>query len=482
MKRPRLPAVGGYFVATAAVSATSFFAVPLIVRAVGQSEFGRWALLEPLAALLAPCSTLGVTFGIIKQISHDGAAPLPTLRGLVLRVAPFVAVGSAIGFAIARRLSFNTEAALCFALLVFAEALIALLLATFRASGRVLGYGATGVTRGALFLVALALSVWLVPVVHDVFSLVVWRLLAATVAWSVGQAVVRVLRDRAFLAPERRGERIRFRDAVSYGAPILIASVLGLIIEFGDRFVLAAHVSFADIGQYVVHVKVAAILDALLVQPFALWWPTARFEHQRDADGGNRFFAETASLTLAVLLLSGGMLWLLAPAVLPWFAPGVALRSDVLLLLVLALVLRAIATPLNVGGLTPGHTHWNAIGVLAGSVVNLVLCFLLIPPYGILGAAWATIIGYLAYAFGLGIISQRIRHVPFAYSKMAALFAMTIAGCTALARWHLLPSRPQALLSACVFAAVFVILVRVLLGPLLSRFAWRAREVVASAD
>ena len=481
MRVVRLPRVGGYLVATAAVSVTNFFAVPLLVRALGAREFGRWSLLEPVAALLAPIATLGLAFGLIKQISHDGAPPMRTLVAMLRRVSPFLVLGGLVGSAIAVVMAFTGATAVAFGLLICAEAVLAIVLAAFRASSRIFAYGATGIARGVSLLAVLVIAASTGQLVTDAGDVIVWRLLAVLFACGIGYASIRLLRDVDFLAPGSRTDA-RFDDAIRYGAPILIASLLGLVIEFADRFILAAYVPLDEIGRYVVHIKVAAFLDPLLVQPFALWWPTARFERERDVDRGDVFFSRTASLFLAALLACGGSLWLGAPAFFAWYAPGVGLELSLLLPLILSIVFRAVATPLNVGGVTPGMTHWNAIGVLFGSLINVILCLALIPSFGVVGAAWATLAGYVVYATGLNMISQRIRRIPFAYGRMPLLLLAALVECALLSRWNALSATPQSLLRAAAFALVFLITARLVLGGSLRPELRGPRETLQAAS
>ena len=66
---------GGYALASAVMAATAFFTVPFLVRLLGQSEFGRWAIVEALLVAGAPLALLGTNWGVLKQIAHDHLDP-----------------------------------------------------------------------------------------------------------------------------------------------------------------------------------------------------------------------------------------------------------------------------------------------------------------------------------------------------------------------------------------------------------------------
>ncbi len=72
--------------------------------------------------------------------------------------------------------------------------------------------------------------------------------------------------------------------------------------------------------------------------------------------------------------------------------------------------------------------------------VNILLSFILIPKYGIMGAAWATLVAYFVRSLLTFIISQRVFHVPYLYIKMARsflVFGILLFVGTHLPEWHM---------------------------------------------
>ena len=71
-------------------------------------------------------------------------------------------------------------------------------------------------------------------------------------------------------------------------------------------------------------------------------------------------------------------------------------------------------------------------GIAAAAVVlNLVLNFVLIPWYGMLGAAWATLLAQFAHVLLTLRYSQRAYGVPFEWGRMAAALAWFAAALAA---------------------------------------------------
>jgi O-antigen/teichoic acid export membrane protein len=64
---------------------------------------------------------------------------------------------------------------------------------------------------------------------------------------------------------------------------------------------------------------------------------------------------------------------------------------------------------------------------VAGAVVNLVLNLLLIPGYGMRGAAAATVAAYAVLAIGMALLAQRLYPVPYEWKRLAVATGAGIA-------------------------------------------------------
>jgi len=64
-----------------------------------------------------------------------------------------------------------------------------------------------------------------------------------------------------------------------------------------------------------------------------------------------------------------------------------------------------------------------------GAAVNIVVNVLLIPVWGIMGAAYATLAAYIAMAAGLYIVTQRFYRIEYEFAKLSKIFfAILIVG------------------------------------------------------
>jgi O-antigen/teichoic acid export membrane protein len=71
--------------------------------------------------------------------------------------------------------------------------------------------------------------------------------------------------------------------------------------------------------------------------------------------------------------------------------------------------------------------------------LNIALNFVLIPRFGMMGAAWATLVGYAVMIILTLAISQRVYHIPYQYGRIAKVI---LAACILAAFGGIVPAAP----------------------------------------
>jgi O-antigen/teichoic acid export membrane protein len=175
-------------------------------------------------------------------------------------------------------------------------------------------------------------------------------------------------------------------------------------------------------------VRVASAM-VLLLTAFRMAWPAFAYSI-RDEQEARRTYAfvltyltvVTAWVALALTLLSPWLVDLLA-------ADQFAESSEVVGPLAFSTVAYAAYVVIAIGVGRARRTQFNWVVTGAAAVVNVALNLALIPPYGMIGAAIATVAAYTTMAIGMAWWSQRIYPVPYQWRRVvtAALGAVTLA-------------------------------------------------------
>lgn len=436
MLNSRQGQIACYAAATLTQAGVGVVIIPLLARALERSTFGQWALLEPALLVAVQLGLFGADYGAVKLVGHDGRSPTQAFRLLTPAVLLTSAVAALLGAAAcAWWNSIHLGAWVAFA--VMCEALYLLGLATLRGANRAGSFAiAVGAKSGVLVCFGTSAAFFGRPELTTVANVVALYGIASccglgTVCFNLWPRHTHAPAGTPTVTPEVTPQtgRQAWRTCLQYGAPMLAAGLVGNVVTSGDRYVLGFNLGVQEVATYAVLVKLANLLN-LVANPVNLWFPAARFRHAQDADRGQAFFSATADLAAFGYVGIGALMWLLIPYILPWFAPGFSWLATVGALLVATAVLRSLTPPLNVGLLAVGKTHWNFVIAATAAALQLTLLFLLVPHWGLVGAALSTLLTQAAATAMEHLGSQRTHPLHWPYPRM---FGFALGG--ALLAW-----------------------------------------------
>jgi O-antigen/teichoic acid export membrane protein len=223
---------------------------------------------------------------------------------------------------------------------------------------------------------------------------------------------------------------LELRRMARYGGPLIPATFALWGLAFLDRIMLSKLGNFYETGQYSVGSRFATVLmfgfatfmTAYLPFMFSLWQEDAGIERQMRA---RVLFYVTFCVVSLGLVMS-----LFAREVIPIFAPRFDRAYLVVGVLSTGVALYAVATICSSGiGLARRTVYIGAYTVLATGV-NVGLNFLLIPSWGMLGAATATTGAYGLLAALYYRKAQQISHTPYMVRRTLSVL---LVGCPLMA-------------------------------------------------
>jgi O-antigen/teichoic acid export membrane protein len=282
----------------------------------------------------------------------------------------------------------------------------------------------------------------------------------------------------------------RVRAYALYGYPIAASLALTVVLSSTDRFLLALFMDEAAVGAYHASYSIAnRTLDVLFLWLGSAGQPALVMALER---GGLERLKEAAREQLSTFLLIG------LPA-----AAGVALVARPLAELLIGEELRAAAAGVTpwialsalLFGLTAYYfgqaftlgkkTKRLLIAMVIPAVANVMLNLILVPRFGVMGAAWAT-----AASFGLGLIAtmligRRVVALPIPWESLIRCAVATAVMALVVSRLPALGGFPELALDASVGGIVYAMAaltlnaagVRDVAGRLLTQF--RARGATA---
>ena len=184
------------------------------------------------------------------------------------------------------------------------------------------------------------------------------------------------------------------RQMARFGLPLIVAYLTSFVINFADRFFLQHFQSLEVVGLYAVGYKFGFMINVLLVQPFFTMWQSRMYaiyaDDQHVSIFGQIFVLYSLLLTYAALAMA-----LFGQEIIDLIAgPKFAGAGVVIPVISLAYVVCGVGSYLQTGLYLANRT--KLIGVISAisTVISLALYYVLISGYGLLGAAWATVLSF----------------------------------------------------------------------------------------
>jgi O-antigen/teichoic acid export membrane protein len=195
------------------------------------------------------------------------------------------------------------------------------------------------------------------------------------------------------------------------------------VTNFSDRLFLVKLADVHEVGLYSVGVRIASAL-VLLLTAFRLAWPAFAYSIEDDA-AARRTYAYVLTYLVVVTTWVATGLALLSPWIVRWITskPDYESASRVVGPLAFSTVAFAGYMVVAIGVGRSRRTQFNWVVTGAAAIVNIGLNLLLIPPYGMMGAAIATIAAYTTMFVGMAWWSQRIYPVAYQWRRVATAAA-----------------------------------------------------------
>jgi O-antigen/teichoic acid export membrane protein len=429
----------------------SLLLVPVYTRQLHPVSYGRLELLVAITAVLVPILRSGVANGFFRLWFEGEDERRRRLgRTAFWFTMATATLGMLLGLAVAAPLSEvlwgtsnGTNLVRVGAVALFAQVNYEQLTAFYRVEQRSRAYAAAALANLAI---TVALSLWLVVGLQ----LGPTGALAGNVSGTLAVWLWLVLRRRRELTPQI--DRDLLRGMQHFGLPLVPAALLTWAVDFSDRLFVNALSSQREVGIYSLAAKLASA-SILFLTAFRLAWPAFAYSIEDDDEAKRTYgYVLTYAMLMATWIAVG--LGLLAPWLVRILAdPAYREAWHAVGLLALSVAGLTGYTVLAIGTGRAKRTQMNWVVSGVGAVVAVGLNFALIPAYGSVGAATATLAAYVTMFVGMAIRSQQVYPIPYQWRRVTtiALVGGALVGVGALQ-----PPLFVALPLACAFPLVLL--------------------------
>lgn len=207
------------------------------------------------------------------------------------------------------------------------------------------------------------------------------------------------------------------KQLLRFGLPLVPANLAGWTLTFSDRFFLQKYGDLNQVGIYAVGYSIAGILF-MMMGWFNIAWVPYSFSVAKQQDA-KAFYARVLTYVITPFTLVGLGLSIFAPEALYLLtAPSYYGSATVVPFIVISYIFYEIYYITCVGFDLTGKTPYLAFIIGTSAVLNLFLNYILIPPWGMMGAAVATVLAYLSLIVIEYPIIQRLYPVRYEWGRL----------------------------------------------------------------
>lgn len=215
------------------------------------------------------------------------------------------------------------------------------------------------------------------------------------------------------------------RELVRFGYPFIFMGLAYWVFGSMDRWMLASMSSVEEVGIYSVAYRFSTIVLFFSAAFGQAWSPVAIKIRTDDPAGYRQTYANVLVLLLYVMLLVGGGIALFSGELMYLIMPDDYVASAFpLVIMCFGVIIQAVQQVAAVGISIEKKTVLFARLAWVAAMVNFLLNFAMIPNYGAIGAAWATMISHAVLTGSYLYFTQRLHPLPIPWRNFLFLLVL----------------------------------------------------------
>ncbi|MFA5816016.1 MAG: flippase [Bacteroidales bacterium] len=182
------------------------------------------------------------------------------------------------------------------------------------------------------------------------------------------------------------------RQIFHYSLPLAFSNILGMLLLYIDMLLVGYLASPADVGYYGAALRLVTGSQAILLAFATVFTPVISDLYNKRSDAELHELFKTVgrwifTCSFPIFLV----LFLLSDPIMQVFGTDFTAGSGALMLLAFSQLVNAGTGTAGLMVLMSGRSHMELINVGVSLIINVIICMLLIPAHGVVGAAIANV-------------------------------------------------------------------------------------------
>jgi O-antigen/teichoic acid export membrane protein len=416
-----------YGVGSVSQSGLQFLLLPLLTKSLGIAQFGAYSLILLISSAAGTIFFLGMTTAMPRsyfdyETSRDKRA-LFTLALIILLIG--AAIQMALGFFCGSKISillFGDETqsyAITIALFSSAFSFINQYLFTYlRLEKKSIAFT---IFNLASLLISILFILFLldksINKIEATFEAILYSQIIISFAFLL------IYNNKLFSLEIHNDE---IKKLISIGWVTVVGSVSVILLEYMDKFIIHKYMGLDDVGIYYAAFKLGSLIQIIFILPFVQIWNPIMLEHRQKKNIKSIFNkAFSYYYITGVLIIIGFSLFIgdIYPLIIK--SPLNLITIPVIIITMLGYFFNGITNIVSAGFFYERTFKKMMIVYYGLSFLKIGLNLHLIPEYGILGAAYISLIINIMIPCGIAICSRSLFsfHIDWKLVMRASLIA-----------------------------------------------------------
>lgn len=401
-----------YTIGPVGTATIGFITIPIMTWYYSIEDIGRVSMLPLAVSFSVILFTLGLdqayVRGYYEASNKTGLLKYTTLPGLILVIVFYSLLLflwpnliSVILYDISSA-TLSVATSLCFVLAVISRFLSLIL----RMEEKALAFSMSQLIPKLFFLLFVLCGIYL-GFKKDIYNLIYAHTLSFI---SIFSLLLWNTRHQLLLSIKSKINYSQLKSALLYGFPLMIGGVAFWTLSVIDKFSLRYFSSFKELGLYTVAISISGVV-AIFSGIFNTIWSPLVYKWMNDGNEIDILKIENISFNLLgviyfIIVISGLLSWILI-YFLPYEYHPIQYIISICLLAPLLYTLSEVS---SIGIAITRKTYLSMIASILAMILNLLACYILVPYYGAVGAAFSTTSSFLFFYILRTEFSRKIWH------------------------------------------------------------------------
>ena len=215
----------------------------------------------------------------------------------------------------------------------------------------------------------------------------------------------------------------KLKASLHFGLPLIPHALAGWILTLMDRIFLNYYTTLAVVGIYSLGYQIGMVMSLIATSINMAWAPFFMSTAKEKGEEAKNIFSQLTTYYMVAILFIGLAMSLFAKDIIFLMAtPKYYDSHKIIPIIVGTYVLNGMYYMVANQIFYTKKTKYIPIATFGSALLNILFNYLWIPKYGMMGAAWATLVSFAFMFLFTYIISHKVYPIKYEYSRICKIF------------------------------------------------------------